>query len=206
MQKTKMMRLSIAVTILAMSIMAYYFKNETMQSSSATRKILYGLLIGLVVSLGFVVLFAFIGIFVSYFGRDILKYSGWIEFFVGIFLVIIGAVFLFDINSRIIRNKYVSFFVYGMGFAIASVSCTLPILLLIVTSSVKTSGLGEGILVFLSYAGGMSLFMVFVHIDDSSFQDGNRINNKEIHSLYLQAWLLDRDNSGDLSHLQSGCL
>ena len=47
-----------------------------------------------------------------------------------------------------------------MGFAIASLGCTLPIFLLVVTSAIKASGFLNGVIVFLIYAAGMSFFMI----------------------------------------------
>ena len=47
-----------------------------------------------------------------------------------------------------------------MGFAIASLGCTLPIFLLVVTSAIKSSGFFNGIIIFLMYATGMSFFMI----------------------------------------------
>ena len=47
-----------------------------------------------------------------------------------------------------------------MGFAIASLGCTLPIFLLIVTAAAKANGIINGLAVFLAYAAGMSFFMI----------------------------------------------
>ncbi|MBI2102153.1 hypothetical protein HYT53_06095 [Candidatus Woesearchaeota archaeon] len=114
----------------------YYFKNEGLEKSTLLRRIFAGLLFGLMVSLGFAATFLLIGAIVSYIGRGLLKYVGWFDFFIGILLVIIGIFYLFNLNARInlniltnfgeklksnkLKNKYASFFLYGMGFAIAS--------------------------------------------------------------------------------------
>ena len=158
----------------------YYFKNEGLENKNILKRIFAGLLFGLAVSLGFIFVFVFIGAIVSYIGRSILKYVGWFDLFIGILLVIVGLIYLFNLSAKInlsrltnfgeklksnkLRNKYVSFFVYGIGFAIASLGCTLPIFLLVVTSALKTNGLLNGILVFLIYAAGMSFFMILFSI------------------------------------------
>ena len=113
---------------------------------------------------------------------------------IGILLIIIGIIYLFNLNEKInlskltnlgeklksnkLNNKYISFFVYGMGFAIASLGCTLPIFLLVVTSAIKSSGFFNGVFIFLIYAAGMSFFMIY----------NNRKNIKEMDALYLQVW------------------
>ena len=154
----------------------YYFKNEGLEKGSLARRIFAGLIFGLMVSLGFVAIFLLIGVIVSYIGRSLLKYVGWFDLSIGILLIIIGFIYLFDLNTKInlnnlinfgeklksnkLNNRYLSFFLYGMGFAIASLGCTLPIFLLVVTSAIKASGFFNGVIIFLIYAAGMSFFMI----------------------------------------------
>ena len=154
----------------------YYFKNEGLEKSSLARKIFSGLVFGLMVSLGFAAVSSIIGLIVSYIGKGLLKYVGWFDLFIGLLLIVIGFIYLLNLNDRInmskltnlgeklksnkLSNKYSSFFVYGMGFAIASLGCTLPIFLLVVTTAIKGSGVFNGFLIFLIYAAGMSFFMI----------------------------------------------
>ena len=158
----------------------YYFKNEGLGKSTLMRRILVGLAFGLMASLGFAAVFSLIGFIVSYIGRGLLKYVGWIDLFIGILLMITGFIYLFNLNEKInlstltnfgeklksnkLKNKYASFFLYGMGFAIASLGCTLPIFLLVVTSAIKGNGFIDGILIFLIYAAGMSFFMILFSV------------------------------------------
>ena len=154
----------------------YYFKNEGLEKSTLLRRIFAGLLFGLMVSFGFVAVFSLIGLIVSYIGRSLLKYVGWFDLVIGVFLIIIGFVYLFNLNTKInlniltnlgeklksnrLGNKYASFLLYGMGFAIASLGCTLPIFLLVVTAAIQSNGFFNGIVIFLIYAAGMSFFMI----------------------------------------------
>ena len=158
----------------------YYFRNEGLEKRSLARRILASLIFGLMVSLGFVAVFSLIGFIVTYIGRGLLRYVGWFDLFIGILLMIIGFIYLFNLNSKInlskltnlgeklksnkLKNKYASFFLYGMGFAIASLGCTLPIFLLVVTAASKAGGIVDGLTVFLIYAAGMSIFMILFSI------------------------------------------
>lgn len=158
----------------------YYFKNEGLEKSSLVRRIFAGLFFGLMVSLGFAAVFSIIGVITNYIGKGLLRYVGWFDLLIGILLVIIGFIFLFNLSATInlnkltiigeklkankSKNKYVSFFLYGMGFAIASLGCTLPIFLLVVASAIKANGFFNGVVVFLIYAAGMSLFMILFSI------------------------------------------
>ena len=154
----------------------YYFKYEGLEKNTLLKRILAGLIFGLMVSFGFVAVFSLIGIVVSYIGRTILRYVGWFDLFIGVLLIVTGFVYLFNLNEKInlssltnfgeklksnkLKNKYLSFFLYGMGFATASLGCTLPIFLLVVTSAIKASGFFNGFIIFLIYASGMSFFMI----------------------------------------------
>lgn len=154
----------------------YYFKNEELEKSTLWKRLFIGLIFGLMVSFGFVAIFSLIGFIVSYIGRGLLKYVGWFDLFIGVLLVIIGFIFLFNLNAKInlskitnfgeklksnkLKNKYLQFFFYGMGFAIASLGCTLPIFLLVVTTAIQQTGIANGIIIFLIYAAGMSFFMI----------------------------------------------
>ena len=155
---------------------AYYFRQEGLEKSGIAKRLLGGLLFGLMVSLGFAAAFSIIGILVSFVGKSILKYAGWIDLAIGIILVFVSVIFIFRLDEKIsfsrltnfgerlksnkLNNKYASFFLYGAGFAIASLGCTLPIFLVVVTSAIKSAGLINGLMIFLIYAAGMSFFMM----------------------------------------------
>ena len=109
---------------------AYYFKNEGLEKANVLRRIFAGLIFGLMVSLGFAAAFSLIGIIVAYIGRGLLKYVGWFDLFIGILLILIGFIYLFNLNAKVnlnkltifgeklksnkLKNKYASFFLYGM--------------------------------------------------------------------------------------------
>ena len=155
---------------------AYYFKNEGLEKSILWKRLFAGLIFGLMVSLGFVTVFSLIGVIVSYLGKSLLRYAGWFDLLTGILLIIIGFIYLFDLSTKInlnslinfgeklksnkLNNKYLSFFLYGTGFAVASLGCTLPIFLLVVASAIKAGGFFNGFIIFLIYASGMSFFMI----------------------------------------------
>ena len=108
----------------------YYFKNEGLEKIPLARRIIAGLLFGLMVSLGFAAVFSLIGLIVSYIGRGLLKYFGWFDLSIGVLLILIGVIYLFNLNEKInlskltnlgeklksnkLNNKYVSFFLFGI--------------------------------------------------------------------------------------------
>ena len=144
---------------------AYYFKNEGLEKSSAVKRLFYGGIFGLVVSLGFIFTFSVIGIIINLIGKGLMQYLGYIDFTIGFILASVGALFIFNLNEKIgfskitnlgeklksnrIKNKYFSFFIYGIGFAVAAVGCSFPIFLFVMAAALKEQAL-SGFFAFIS--------------------------------------------------------
>ncbi len=62
------------------------------------------------------------------------------------------------------------FFIFGLAFATASLSCTLPIFLTVVGGSLAVSGIGSAALQFVSYALGMGLVILFLTLSIALFK------------------------------------
>jgi cytochrome c-type biogenesis protein len=62
------------------------------------------------------------------------------------------------------KPSFVNFFLFGIGYSIASLSCTLPLFLLIVFQSLSAGGIKEGSIVFMAYALGMGSIMMAISI------------------------------------------
>jgi cytochrome c-type biogenesis protein len=124
-----------------------------------------------------------IGIIVSTIGFGITKFLPWIAVVSGIIVIAIGAAKLFEKtifyvnipspsilvnignnNNNESRGKYAKFLLFGIGYAVASLSCTIPIFLLVVVQGLSAGGITEGSVVFLSYALGMGSVMTAVSI------------------------------------------
>jgi cytochrome c-type biogenesis protein len=154
----------------------------------SVRRLSYGALVGLLVTAGFIAIFGLVGVGISAAGIGIVKYFSWIAVLSGVIIIGIGIAKIFGktvhINIPIPRgvvfgsidsnnhcssngNKnsgYTNFFLFGIGYAIASLSCTLPIFLLVVFQGLSAGGIVQGSFVFLSYALGMGAVMVVVSL------------------------------------------
>lgn len=152
------------------------------------RKIGAGILIGIIVTLAFVTIFGVTGLAISAAGTGITKYFPWIAVLSGIVIIgigvsnILGKTFHINIplprdllfinngnkndndNNKNNKPKYLKFFLFGIGYSIASLSCTLPVFLLVVFQGISTGGLLDGFLVFLLYALGMGTVMIGVSL------------------------------------------
>jgi cytochrome c-type biogenesis protein len=131
-----------------------------------------GLLLGLLVTGGFLTVFGIAGGIISAGLHLIVQYMPLAALITGIVLVLLGLWLLagkslpFSLpvpqvaNSRARNPK--SAFVFGIGYAFASLSCTLPVFLAIVGASLTTSGFIASALMFSAYALGMATVLIGV--------------------------------------------
>ena len=62
------------------------------------------------------------------------------------------------------KPGYANFFLFGIGYSIASLHCTLPLFLLIVFQGLSAGGIREGSIVFTTYALGMGSVMIAISL------------------------------------------
>ena len=140
-------------------------------------------MIGLLVTASFIVTFGLTGIVISSLGIGVAKILPWIAVASGIVIIGIGVAkifgrtininipsprgLLYTINSGNESGRkpsFVNFFLFGIGYSIASLSCTLPLFLLIVFQGLSAGGIREGSIVFTTYALGMGSVMIAISL------------------------------------------
>ncbi|MBI4201962.1 MAG: cytochrome c biogenesis protein CcdA [Chloroflexi bacterium] len=137
------------------------------------KRIAKGLAMGLVATLGFVVLFGAVGVVIAAGGRVLIRLFPYGGLAIGIGLIALGLYLLLSgkhlglmVASRIQGPKTLhgagQFFLFGIAYALASLSCTLPIFLVVVGSALAAGGFMPGFVQFISYALGMGLVLVGV--------------------------------------------
>jgi len=130
---------------------------------------LRALLIGGAVSLGFVLLFGLAGVVVSAGGSAILGTMPWVGMVIGGALILMGLWMLagrtfysgvFErLAGRVGDPKAMSvrdFFLFGLAYGLASLSCTLPVFLAVMGGSLTAGSLVSGAGQFVSYGLGMA--------------------------------------------------
>ncbi len=130
--------------------------------------------VALVVISGYGVLFGFIGLVVSAGGSFLIGIMPWVSVVIGVVLIVLGIWLFFGrhlsfsifmkLGSRIGDPRTISiggFFLFGIAFGASSLSCTLPIFLVVVGGSIASGDLLAGLLQFFWYVmGTASVFMV----------------------------------------------
>ncbi len=141
--------------------------------TSARRRFAQALLVASAVSAGFVTLFGVAGLIIAAGGSFVVGAFPWIGLSIGALLVNLGlwlltgrtlyaglterlAVRLGHPGQKGIRG----FFLFGLTYGTASLSCTLPIFLSVVGSALTVQGYLSGVTQFVSYALGMGLVIV----------------------------------------------
>lgn len=129
--------------------------------------------ISLAVTAGFVLLFSSVGLVISAGGHFLITFMPWIGLIVGSLLALMGFWLLtgrgklyFGLAQRASArinpgssNKISSFFLFGIAYGMVSLSCTLPIFLVVVVSSTTAGNYLDGFFQFLAYSLGMGIVL-----------------------------------------------
>lgn len=121
---------------------------------------------------GFFILFLGIGFVVSQIGSRFLGPNlRWISIGIGITIVVLGllmAIGKFPTWHPRLRapqsRTSASMFLFGIGYGLASLGCTLPVFLSTILASLATGGALGAFFVLVAYAAGMGLVMVTVTV------------------------------------------
>lgn len=119
-----------------------------------------------VMTLGFVLVFAAFGLIVAPLSSSVQQYLPWVTLATGLALAVVGALMVagrqvkvpgLRLGGRALDGGFVSTFGYGVTYALASLTCTIGPFLAVVVTSLRSSEVAEGLVLFVAYAGGMGL-------------------------------------------------
>ncbi|MEE8431354.1 MAG: cytochrome c biogenesis protein CcdA [Candidatus Desulfatibia sp.] len=143
------------------------------------------LLIGTAVTLGFSVLFSLVGVIIWAGGYILMQYLPWLGLFVGAVLVCLGLFLLAgksvytslparlaDLVGNPASQGFNTYFLFGIGYGMASLGCTLPIFLVAVGSAIKSQGFLNGLFQFISYSLGMGAVLTLLALSFALFKGG----------------------------------
>jgi cytochrome c-type biogenesis protein len=138
-----------------------------------------GLAVGAAMSAGFLVIFAGIGVVVSLAGSRLLRYQDVVGLVIGIALGGLGAwlvsgrelhVFVPNPVRRRGGRDLLSASVYGVGYGLASLACTLPIFLVVVGTAFTNGSVLGGLGLFVAYSLGMGAVVTAVTLGAALFK------------------------------------
>ncbi|MFT5697582.1 MAG: cytochrome c-type biogenesis protein [Desulforhopalus sp.] len=160
-------------------------EDDNFRQRSLWFRLLKSFWIALVVTAGFGLLFGLVGIVVSAGGSFLMGLMPWLAVIVGGGLVLLGIWILLgntvafhsiaSVAGRIGDPRQMSvrgFFLFGVAFGATSLSCTLPIFLMVVGSSVTAGDFSGGMLQFVSYIVGMGVIMQLLTLGIAVVKEG----------------------------------
>lgn len=118
------------------------------------------------VTAGFVVVFGAFGLVVTPLALSVERYLPWVTIVIGIGLVVLGVslargreliAHLPKLNKGGRDGSMPSMFLYGVSYAVASLSCTIGPFLAVTSTTFRSSNLISGVGVFVAYAIGMGI-------------------------------------------------
>jgi cytochrome c-type biogenesis protein len=158
---------------------------EDFGKRSSVGRLMRALLVGASVSSGFVVLFGLAGLVISAGATLLLDVMPALGIVIGGLLVLVG---LWMLAGRALqagaferfagqvsdpRNVSVpGFFLFGLAYGAASLSCTLPVFLAVIGSSLGSGGVLAGAGRFFSFALGMAVVLVTLTLALAFFKQG----------------------------------
>ena len=154
--------------------LSYFLGIESKENSqSRLTTVVRGLAVGLTMTMGFVAVFGTFGLLFAYGINqgDVLEYVPYVIIAVGVLLIPLGVAMLLgkQINIRLPKmNKGTgsrnlgSVFMFGVSYAVVSLSCTVGIFISGVSNSFTADGIARGSGNFFAYAIGMGVVITFL--------------------------------------------
>ncbi len=162
-------------------LLSFYVGADESELPRAPTRLLQGLLVGLVVSAGFLAVFSIVGLPISLGARRITEAIPWAGIVLGLGMAIVGvAVFLGKRVSLSVRHPILAtrqrrpkaMFLFGAGYGVASLGCTLPVFLALVGASLASRGTFAALAVFGAYAVGMATVLTALSLGAASLRAG----------------------------------
>lgn len=170
------------------------------------RQLSKALLVGGSVTAGFILLFAVAGAIIGFGGRSVVgSVLPWLGLFIGVALTIAGAWLLsggklYTALAQRVSNRMgdpsqanvKGYFLFGLSYGTASLSCTLPIFLAVVGTSFAASSIATSFAEFVLYAMGMGVVIIFLTLGMALFK-GTMVSGMRKAMTYMQpvgTWLM----------------
>lgn len=151
------------------------------QGGSTSSAVGRGLKVSAVLTLGFVTVFGLIGIVITKFISGIQEYLPWATIVIGIGLVGLGVYLLTGrqlvvnipkLNKGGADGTLLSMFLFGVSYAVASLSCTIGPFLAVTSTTFRNENYLSGVMVFVLYGLGMGLVVSVLTLAVALAKDG----------------------------------
>jgi cytochrome c biogenesis protein CcdA len=155
-------------------------QEEGYYKQPAGRRALNALALGGVATAGFLVILAVVGVVIAAGGQWLIQAFPYAGLAIGVGMVILGLWLLVTRRtlgilaaSRVTvspRRNLRNIFLFGIAYATGSLSCTLPIFLVVVGISLGSQGLLNSFVQFMGYGLGMGTILIAVTVGAALFR------------------------------------
>lgn len=148
---------------------SYFIGRDDDAERDLGQQVLRALRAGAAVSMGFLAVFAGLGVPVNAGITSIYRFMPWLTIVVGAGLVVLGVATLFGFRLKVALPRldrgggdrsFRSMVLFGVSYAVASLGCTLPLFLALVGGTIRRSNAVSGVLTFAAYGLGMSAVLM----------------------------------------------
>lgn len=154
--------------VLLPTYLVYYLGTELQRSHNRTATLRRAFLVGSAVSSGFVGLFLIVGVITQSFTTAVRDNSKYLAFVVGLALVVMGAMMMTGWKPKVAQpdislkreRTFRNMFLFGIGYAVASIGCTIGFVTSAVFGSVGRHGFVSGVLSIALYGVGMASLVI----------------------------------------------
>jgi cytochrome c-type biogenesis protein len=147
---------------------------------SRARRVSRALGLGVVATSGFLLILAAVGLVIASGGQWLVRTFPYAGVTIGVALALLGAwmlrsgrtIGLAASRAHIVPHRSAqNVFLFGIAYAAGSLSCTLPVFLLVIGTSLASKGLLASFGQFISFGLGMGTILMVVTIGAALFQD-----------------------------------
>lgn len=137
------------------------------------RVVVRALVVAGAVAAGFLVVFGVIGLLIAQFSLILVRYLPWVTAVLGVLLAVLGVAMLrgYEPSVRLPKlekgtgsRAVPSMLVFGMSYAVASLSCTLPVFSATMTATLTRHSVLGVVVVLLCYGLGMGVILAGVTV------------------------------------------
>ncbi len=151
-----------------------YFMGIRDEEPSPGRAMGSALVVGGIVSAGFLLVFGLAGIVITGISRSLAaQWIPWLALLVGVAVALLGVALLLGYELRVGLPKtkragkgrgFGNVFGFGTSYAVASLSCTLPVFLTVVATQITQRSFIAGVAIFFAYAAGMATVLLGITV------------------------------------------
>lgn len=157
------------------SFLSFYLGADERGSEGLLARTRQGFAVGFVLSGSFSAVFVITGLVVTAGLRSVLHALPWVAFAIGAVLIVLGLAMLAGRRVSLLaatrlqpgvteRSGYRRVAAFGVAYALASLSCTLAVFLVVVSQALTVSGIASTLAVFAAYAAGSASVLLALAI------------------------------------------